>query len=296
MRGQTRRKRIRLNVFDVLIYFFLILFASITLYPFLNVVATSLSPMPEYLKHPLMIFPRDITLDTYALIFRMGDIWSGYANTLIVAGASAAISIVLTVATAYPLSRKNLKGRKIFIIYLMFTMLFNGGMIPNFILVRSLGLYDTLWALILPGCMGAWGVFIMQNFISATPESLRESAFLDGAGELRVLVQIVAPLIGPAIAYLILTSVVGSWNSYFSAMIYLRDRGKWPLQLMLREILLAGNAHMNTQDAVSETDVYFTFFNIKTANIVISILPIICVYPFLQKYFVKGVMVGSVKG
>lgn len=294
MNGKNRLNHF--TIVDGLIYLFVTLFAVVTVYPFLNVIATSLSPFSEYLNHPLMIFPRKITIETYSMILKSGKIPQAYFNTIVVTVLHSVIGIVLTILTAYPLSRKGLHGRKYFMLYLLITMLFNGGIIPNFILIRNLGLYNSLWALIIPGCLGAWGVFIMQNFIAGIPDSMRESAFLDGAGEIRILFNIVLPLIGPAIAYLVLTSAVGTWNSFFGALIYLRDRDKWPLQLYLREILLAGNAAMDTQEAAAETEIYFSYFNIKTANIVITILPIICVYPFLQKYFVKGVMIGAVKG
>ena len=292
----SSRKIRQFSFSDFLIYLFLFLFTAITIYPFLNVVATSFSPFSAYLEHPLMIFPHEFTIDTYVMIFRTGNIPRAFLNSVTITVCHTALGIFLTLLTAYTLAHKGLRGRKIFMVYILITMIFNGGMIPNFILIRSLGMYDSLLSLIIPGCLGAWSIFIMQNFIANIPDSLRESAMLDGASELRILWSIIIPLIGPAVAYLCLNMAVGTWNSFFNAMIYLREREKWPLQLYLRDILLAGNAAMNSQDAASETDVYFSYFNIKTANIVITILPIICIYPFLQKYFVKGVVIGAVKG
>ena len=293
---KSTKKKLKINIYDLMVYGFLLICMITTLFPFLNVLATSLSPYEDYLQRPMMIIPSNITFDTYKLVLSNNLLYSSYFNTIVITVLSSLLSIILTILTAYPLSMPGLKGRKLIVTFLLITMIFNGGLVPNFILIKNLGLYNSLAALIIPGCLGAWSIFIMQSFMRNIPESLRESAIIDGASEPRVLFQIIVPLIIPAVAFLVLTHAVVRWNQFFNALIYIRDRDKWPLQLLLREILLQGNTAFSSESGNFDMELYFTNFNIKTANIIITILPIICVYPFLQKYFVKGAVLGAVKG
>lgn len=203
------------------------------------------------------------------------------------------IGLTLITLMAYPLSRLHLKGRGIIMNIVIFSMMFSGGMIPNYYLVRSLGLIDSLWAVILPGAFSAYNMILMKNFLEALPDSLMEAASIDGASEPCILFKIALPLCKPILATLCLFIAVQYWNSYFTAMLYIRDRTKWTLQLVLREIVLA-NVQNGNNDPAQEN--YIVSISIKYASLLVVMLPIMLVYPFLQKYFVKGVMIGAVKG
>jgi len=221
-----------------------------------------------------------------------------YLNTIIITLSGTSLVLVLTTLTAYPLSRPELRGKPAFMTYIIFTMMFNGGLIPNFLLIRALGMHDTLFALFVPGALGGFNIILMINFFRNIPASLIEAARIDGAGEMVVLFKIVLPLSTAIIATIALFSSVGLWNNFFSAVIYIRSQELWPVQLVLREIIMAANM------AILQADGNFAEVNLRAlpavsiryAALIVTMLPIMCVYPFLQKYFVKGVMIGAVKG
>jgi putative aldouronate transport system permease protein len=250
----------------------------------------------EYLANPLRIIPAKPTIHAYKEIMGYELIHSGYLVTVLITIIGTTLSIFLLVISAYPLSKPELKGRNIVLGMILFTMFFNGGMIPNYLLVRNLGIYNTIWALILPGCISAFNLILMKNFIRTTvPASMEEAAKVDGANDLQVLFLIIVPLLKPAIATMVIFSAVNYWNNYFSAMMYIADRELWPLILVLRELVTE-----NT-DAVSPVSAMLTAaarshpFTLKMAAIIIVILPILVIYPFMQRYFVKGIALGSVK-
>lgn len=284
--------------FDIFLYGLLGMVALAMLYPFLNVFAVSISDYTSYLKNPLMIIPGKINLGAFRHVFRSSLILSSYRNTIVITVAGTFIGLFLTTLTAYPLSKKGLRGKAVFMNLIIFTMLFNGGIIPNFYLIRSLKLIDTLWALILPSAISAFNIILMKNFFSSIPESLVEAAKIDGASDVYVLGKIVLPLSMPIMATIGLFVCVGYWNSYFNAVLYIRDQGKWTLQLLLREIVMSANTQLlNAGENMAEVSLdNIPPQTIKYATLIIVILPILCVYPFLQKYFVKGVMMGGVKG
>ncbi|MGN1059688.1 MAG: carbohydrate ABC transporter permease, partial [Clostridia bacterium] len=263
------------------------------LYPFLNVIAVAFSEYTAYLKNPLMIIPSDFTLSAFRFVFKDNQVIQSYVNTIIVSVSGVAIGLSLIILMAYPLSRHHLKGRAFIMTLVVFSMMFSGGMIPNYYLIRSLKLLDSLWAVILPGAFSAYNMILMKNFLEALPDSLMEAASIDGASEPLILVRIALPLCMPILATLCLFIAVQYWNGYFSAMLYLRDRTKWTLQLVLREIVLA-NVQNGNNDPAQEN--YVVSISIKYASLLVVMLPIMLVYPFLQKYFVKGVMIGAVKG
>ncbi len=273
------------------------LFALCCVAPFIYVFCVSFMPYSEYLENPLKIIPSKIDFAAYKQLFEFDLLWSGYLNTIIVTVLSTAISVFLLVISAYPLSKKNLKGQKFIMGAIMFTMFFNGGMIPNYILIRNLNLDNTLWSLILPGCLNVFNLILMRNFIVTTiPTTLEEVATIDGANDLRILFSVVFPLLKPAIATMTVFCAVGAWNSYFSAMMYIQDREKWPLTLILRELIVEDSASAMSQTAqLLNSQNMAHSFTLKMAAIIITILPILIVYPFMQKYFVKGVTLGSVK-
>ena len=282
------------RVMMAVIYTFVILFALLCIFPFVYVVSYSVMPYSEYLQNPAKLFPSRLDFSAYVEIFKFNLLYSGYRNTLFITIVGTLLNVSLLLVSAYPLSKPDLKGRKVVLWMVLFTMLFSGGMIPRYYLVRSLGLINTLWSLILPGAISAYNLILMKNFIANIPDSLEEAALIDGANELQILVRIIIPLSKAAIASFVVMCAVGHWNAFFDAVIYLTKRDLWPLMLVLREMVFEGGAGAIQEVTVAE-EVTQTF-TIQMAMIVVIIAPIICVYPFLQKYFVKGVMVGALKG
>jgi len=270
------------------------LFALICLFPFFYVAVFSITPYTEYLQSPLKLIPNHIELGAYKQIFDMPLLLSGYRNTILITVGGVALNIFLMIITAYPLSKTDLKGRNAILVLITFTMFFNGGLIPNFYLVKSLHLYNTLWALILPTALGAYNLILMKSFISAIPRDLEESAFMDGANELKVLFRIIVPLSKPAIATFVIFQAVAQWNTFFNAIIYTSKRNLWPLMLILRDLVVEEGGI--ARDALDASSGNVTEFTIKMAIIIVATLPILLVYPFLQKYFMKGLLIGSIKG
>ncbi len=280
------------NFINMTLLIFLIV---ITLYPFLYIVFASLSNPSRIMAHIGLLYkPLGFSLGAYKAVFKNPNIFTGYLNTCFLVTVGMAVNIIMTSLGAYFLSRKNVLWGKAIMFLIVFTMFFNGGLIPLYFTVKGLHLNNTLWALILPSAINTFNLIIMRTAFMSIPDSIEESAKMDGAGHLTILFRIVIPLSMPTIAVMILFYGVGHWNAWFQAMIFLQDRQLFPLQLILREILLmndsfqmAMGANVGDQEMVSET--------IKYAVIIIATLPILCLYPFLQKYFIKGVMVGSLK-
>jgi len=277
-----------------LAYFISGLFAIMCVIPFIYVIVYSLSPYSEYLKNPFSLIPNKITFEAYEMAFNYQYLWSGYKNTIFIAVVGTICSMILLVLTAYPLTKNDFKGRKAIMTLWIITMFFSGGMIPNYFLMRSLNLLNNLWAIVLPGLLGAYNLILMMNYIKGLPTSLEEAALIDGANDLQVLFKVVLPLCLPILATLCLFTIVGYWNTYFSSIIYLTKREKWPLQLVLREIVFESAANEMQQGMAAEERIVQPF-TLKMSSIVIATLPIMCVYPFLQKYFMAGLVLGGVK-
>jgi putative aldouronate transport system permease protein len=269
-------------------------FAMVCFLPFLLVIVYSFTPYELYLKNHFDFFPERLTLDAYKMVQRYVYIWSGYRNTLFIASIGTTLSMLLLVVTAYPLTKKDLKGRGVIMTAWILTMFFSGGMIPDYMLIRSLGLINSMWSLILPGLLGCYNLILMRNYMEGLPVSLEEAARIDGANDLQVLVRVVLPLCLPILATLGLFTIVGFWNSYFSAIIYLTKRALWPLQLVLRELVFESGVNELQQGMAAEERVSAPFL-LKMASIVVATLPIMLVYPFLQKYFMTGLVLGGVK-
>ncbi len=282
------------NVFNII---FMLCMIVITLYPLLYVVFASLSDSNELMKHSgLLLKPVGFSWAAYKAVFLNPNILQGYKNTIIVLISSVAVSMFLTCLAAYVLSRKNVLFNGIITFIIMFTMFFSGGMIPTYLLVNNLGLTNTYWALILPTAISTYNMIIMRTGFAAIPESLEESAKIDGANHFTILFKIVIPLAKPTMAVIVLYYAVACWNSWFNAMIYLQKRRDLqPLQLILRGILIE-NDTSNMQDGNVGQDTESIAESIKYAVIVVATLPILAIYPFLQKYFIKGIMIGAVKG
>ena len=285
-------------IMNVLAYGLVTLFAIAALYPFWNILVVSISDYDAYIMNPLMLWPKDIDLGAYFEVFESNVILICYKNTLLVTLGGVSIGLFLTVTMAYPLSKNELKGRPFLMVVLVITMLFNGGLIPNFYLVRALGLLDTLWALILTPALSAFNVILMKNFFEAIPRSLDDSARMDGASYPMILLRIVLPLSKAVLAAIGLFLAVMYWNGLLGSMVYIESREKWPLQLFLREIIASARALENmTQGNLAESaSRRVTPVTLQYAILMISIVPILFMYPFLQKHFAKGVMLGAIKG
>lgn len=266
----------------------------ITLYPFLFVFSMSISDPKYVLDQSVWLFPKGFSVESYKRVFENPDIWTSYYNTIFYTAIGTALNVMLTIFGAYPLSRKNFFARKQLMIFIVFTMFFSGGLIPLFILIKDLGLYNTRWAMIIPGVISAFLLIVARTFFQSIPESLDESAKIDGANDIMILFKIIMPLSKPIIAVLALFYAVGHWNSYFSAMIYLPDANLQPLQLYLVKILIQ-NQDKLSEGMTDELDRALFTLQLKYSIIIVAVLPILLVYPFLQKYFAKGVMLGSLK-
>jgi putative aldouronate transport system permease protein len=269
----------------------------VTLYPFLYVIFSSLSDSKQLLSHTgALLMPKGFSFNAYAMVFKNPNIMTGYMNTLIIVVAGTLLNLFMTSLGAYVLSRKGVPWTRPVMLLIIFTMFFSGGLIPSYLLINNwLGLGNSLLALLIPGMISTWNLIILRTSFESIPESLVESAWIDGAHDFTILFRIVIPLSLPVMAVMVLFYGVGHWNAWFNAMIYLRERNLFPLQLILREILIqnstaymSGETSMEDAEAVGES--------IKYATIIVATLPILAVYPFLQKYFVKGVMIGSIKG
>jgi multiple sugar transport system permease protein/putative aldouronate transport system permease protein len=310
MTYSIERKTLSDKVIYVINYIFLALIFIAVIVPLLYIISNSISNYRAIYAGKVWIWPVDISFASYKLVFMLPDIWRGYANTLYYMAAGTTINVFMTILAAYPLSRKDFKIRKPIIFLFSFTMYFGGGMIPAYILVRSLKMINTIWAITIPGAISVWNLIIMRTFFAFTiPEELLEAAKLDGCSDFRFLFRVVIPLSGAIIAVMALFYGVGHWNSYMAPLIYMNDSSKYPLQLVLRRILIPNDASFlarNVQitasminSAVSSTsDAVIQQFQetIKYALIIISSLPVLIIYPFVQKYFVKGIMIGSLKG
>ncbi len=286
------------RIISFVCYFVTTVCAILVVYPMLNLISVSVSSYRSYLMTPWMMLPYEFDFSAFEIVFENPLIKSSYLNTIFITVVGTIFTLIITSLTAYPLSRPQLKGKSIYMGILVFTMMFGGGTIPNFLLIRSLGMYNSIWALIIPGILGAYNVILMMNFFSSLPDSLLEAAKVDGAGEAYTLVRIVIPLSTPILATIALFSAVGNWNSYFGAIIYIRDRSLWTVQLVLREIILAADTAMLEagQNLAELQRMNIPSVSLKFASLIVVMVPIMCIYPFLQRYFVKGIMLGAVKG
>lgn len=284
------------RIFDVINIVIMLLLCFVTLYPMWYVLCASFTENSYLVAHPGAIFwPHGFTAGSYGLAFSHPLLLSGYKNILIVLLVSLPINIILTLFCGYVLASKNLMFKPVIQFLVMFTMFFSGGMIPIYLNVRDLGLYNSLWALILPGAMSVYNSIICRTAIAGVPDSLTESAYLDGANDIIIVFRIILPLIMPTIAVLLLYYGVGHWNAWFNASLYLKDNEKLPIQNVMRSILIANSNVLNS--AGSDNDMVNQYAEaIKYSTIILTTVPVLCIYPFLQKYFVKGVMVGAVKG
>jgi len=278
------------KVFDAVVYIILALVGLAAVFPLLYVVSVSLTPFGEVLRQGgFVIIPRSITLDAYRQFLGRSDIARAFGVTAFITVVGTLINLVLTTLIAYPLSKRNLPGRGFFLFFVVFTLLFSGGIIPTYLVVKGTGLIDTVWAMIIPNAIWSFNVLVMKSFFEALPEELFESARLDGAGELRTLWQIALPLSLPVMLTVGLFYAVGHWNEFFQALMYVTDRTLHPLQIVIRGILQQSQSLESAESMVPTA-------TLQMAAVVLASLPILMVYPFIQKHFTKGVLLGSVKG
>ena len=289
-------------IFQTVVYAVLTLVTLITLYPLLFTVSASVSDPYMVATGQIYLFPSGLTLDAYRNILKESQVWIGYKNTILYTFFGTLLHLVCTIPCAYALSKNDLPGRKMFNIYFMFTMYFSGGMIPGYLLVKSLGLIDTPFILILLGAVSVYNVIVARSFFAASiPEALYESCRIDGGSESRAFFSIALPLAKPIIAVIALYAAVGHWNGYFNALIYTSKPSLQPLQLVLRNVLIL-NQSFSVADATDAEELAYLarrayiVQTMKYALVLVASAPVLCAYPFVQKYFVKGVMIGSVKG
>lgn len=288
----------KFTVFDFIFYLILILLSVTILLPFIHLLSISLSPSYVATIPGLHLIPKDITLDNYVKVFTSRFIWVGYKNTIIRTVVGTIVQLFVTSIGAYALSKKYFPHRTFWTFIIVFTMFFSGGLIPTYLLIKELGLINRYAAMILPSLVSAFNLVIMRNFFSSIPDDYEESCMIDGANRFVIFFTIIVPLSMPILATVGLWLVVGHWNSWFDVLLYIQDDTKFTLQIILRRIILSG-----TQQLVDMTTggVFFEETNsspegLKAASIYIATIPILCTYPYIQKYFVKGIMIGSLKG
>ncbi len=293
-------KNLSLNdkIFYIVIITILSLFFLIVLYPCIFVVSASFSSGTAVQSGRVVLFPVDFSLEGYKTVFNTKNVWIGFGNSLFYTVVGTIINIVMTMTAAYCLSRNDLPGKNFFMLLFTFTMFFGGGLIPSYMVIQNLGMLNTRWALLIPGAIGVYNLIVARTFIINTiPQELLEASMIDGCSDVIYYTQVVIPLSKAIIAVLVLFYGVGHWNAYFNAMIYLHDKAIYPLTLFMREILMSSQIDPSTvTDPELQARLADMVGVIKYSLIMVSMIPILLIYPFVQKYFVKGVMIGSVKG
>lgn len=289
-------KNTHLSVGDVLNLTFLGLLALVIIYPLYFIIIASISSPDEVLAGHVVLVPLGINFDGYVKIFKRTDVWLGYLNTIIYTLLTIVLSLVVTIPAGWALSRKTLPGKKFWMVYFIIPMFFGGGLIPFYNVMSKLHLTNTIWSIVLPSILSVWNLFMTKTYFeSSIPETVVEAATIDGAGTYRTFLLIIVPISKAIIMVMMLYYAVGQWNSYFNAMIFLQDEKLYPLQLVLKEILLASE---NTTGGSGETilEQYRLATQLKYVSVIVSSLPVLCLYPMVQKYFNQGVMIGSIKG
>lgn len=291
------------KLFLICNYIYVFLAFIIVAYPVIYMISASISDPKLVGSGEMWLWPKGITFEGYQRVFQNASIWTGYGNTILYTVVGTAINLFVTLPAAYALSRKDFVGRNFFMGMFMVTMFFGGGLVPSYLLVKELGMIDSMWAIVIPSAASIWNIIVSRTFFqSSIPKELQEAAQIDGCTNMRLFIKIILPLSMPIIAVMALFYGVGNWNSYFSALIYLNDAAKYPLQLVLRQILVLqemsaqGGAGMDASTASALNNKAEIAALVKYAVIIVATAPIIAIYPFLQRYFVQGVMIGSVKG
>lgn len=285
------------KAFQIVLYIIMVIILFIVLYPLYFVVIASFSDPSAVAGGQVWLIPKGFTLDGYKELFRHGEIWIGYANTIMYTVVGTLIGLFVNIFAAYALSRKDLVGRKFFNLMFIFTMFFNGGLIPTFLTIKDFNLYNTFWVMVLPFSVSVYNIIVARTFFqNSIPSDLNDAAKIDGCGNLYYFFKIVLPLSKAILAVIALWTAVGMWNSYFNALIYLKDDSRYPLQLILRNILITNNLNMSFGSGEAMQIALRLSNLMRYSVIIVSTVPIMCFYPFVQKHFNKGVMIGAVKG
>jgi putative aldouronate transport system permease protein len=285
------------RIFDAVIYAISAVIIVIVLYPLLFVVSASFSDPTKVLAGEVWLWPKGFNVEAYTSILHETKIWTGYRNTIFYAVFGTFINLAMTILAAYPLSRPDLPGRNAIMLVITLTMFFSGGLIPTYLLVKNLGMVDTIWALMIPNAIATYNLIVMRTYFqSSIPWELQEAAQIDGCSSTRLLLNVILPLSKPIIAVMALFYAVGHWNSFFNALIYIRNEALYPLQLVLREILLISQSSDAVDASVGIEKKILLAESIKYAVILVSSVPVLVMYPFVQKHFVKGMLIGSIKG
>ena len=298
--SNSRKNKIRVGgvAFDIVLTLLLLAFCVIILYPFLNVVAISLSSSGAITRGDVGLFPVEATFKGYEIVFGQKTVYAAYGWTVWYAVLNTVLSVSLTACLGYSLSVPGFVLNKPISVMLLVTLFFSGGTVPSYLNIKNLGLMDTTWALVLPGCVSAWNVFMYRSFFKGISHEIREAALIDGAGEMRILLSIILPLSKALIATFSLFAIVGMWNSYFSALLYIKDQARMPIQMILRSIIFSNSltASFGGDTANMITDGSLNPLNVQYACLMATIAPLLLIYPFIQKYFEQGMQVGAVKG
>lgn len=288
------------NVFDILNLILMLVILIIFIWPLWFVLIASISEPSQVWQGNVILWPKNITLEAYKEVIGYKSIWIGYKNTIIYTVLGTVINVVLTVCGAYPLSRKDFVPKKFFLILFLITMYFNGGLIPTYLVVSNVGLIDTIWAMVIPNAVSVFNIIITRNyFMNSIPEELWEASQIDGAHTMQYLFKVVLPLSAPVLAVITLFYAVGHWNDFYSALIYINSQQLLPLQSILRKLLFSAQTTMQITSSMSPDEIMRKTQlaqTLKYSSIVVSIIPVLCLYPFIQKHFVNGIMMGSVKG
>ncbi|WP_059049122.1 carbohydrate ABC transporter permease [Paenibacillus senegalimassiliensis] len=287
--------KFKFSAFDILLYLILCAITISAVYPFVYMIAVSLSGTVPVLKGEVFLWPKQFNLNTYTAVFDNPAIGRAYFNTILYTVLGTAISLLITAAGAYSLSKREMLFRKTFMVMVVITLFFSGGMIPTFLVVRSYDLLDTIWAMVLPGAISTWNLIVMRTFFSAMPQEVEESGKIDGLTDIGIFFRLVLPLSKAILATIGLFYGVSIWNNFFSALLYLRDADLFPLQVIVRNMVLQGAGGANGASNVGG-DSLIVDESLKYATIIVTTVPILLVYPFLQKHFAKGALIGSVKG
>lgn len=290
--GSHIRRSLGSRIFDGVNLALLLFLALVTFYPFWDCLVVSFSSLKSYLGTNIHLWPSEWSLEGYAYMVKNIDLWRSYANSFFITIVGTLINMLITTMAAYALAKKDLKGQRILMFLMVFTMMFSGGIIPTYIIVKDLHLMNSVWAMILPSAVSTYNLIILRNFFLDLPMELEEAALLDGCTELGVLFRIMLPISKPALTTVTLFYAVAHWNEFFAAIMYINDKKVWPLQLFLRSMLFESDAAYSS----GGESLFLLGQPMKMAAVMMAIIPIMCAYPFFQKYFTKGVMVGAVKG
>jgi len=280
----------RFGGLDVVIFIILILYVIVVVFPFYNAFVISISSESAYFNSDLLLWPQDITFDAYKAVFTNSAMWNGFGVTMILLVLGTAYQLFFTVITGYALSRDKWAGKNFVMNMIIVTMFFGGGLVPYYYLIVSLGLYDSIWVMIIPGAIDTFNMLLMRNYFASLPKELEESAKIDGANDIQIFVKVYLPLSLPMLATIGLFFAVGNWNSWYNAMLFVKNQDYKPLQLVLREMIasISSSIESPTTNTYSES--------LIMASIFFTIVPMMCFYPFLQRFFVKGIVVGAIKG